>query len=334
MENTFEVKYREILFQYLEHQDEEILYSCEKLTREAMENQISPEEIVNLHRSVLEEYDVEIPPYIKLSFDVLLETMVGYGLAYLEHQSLRTEQKVLKNEIAQAETLQKTMMKSEVPVLDNVDFGVTSVAARQMSGDYYSFTEPTPLGVGVALADVIGKGIPAAFTISMIKYALAGIVETTPQPNIVLETLNQVAEENMDDNMFITMFYGLYEPEKHLFQYSSAGHELGLYYRDESQKFSDLYAKGLPLGVNSDAKYRTFSKHIHAGDILFIMSDGVTEARTADGFLDREALIDIFSEFVDLPAQKIAEAVYNKLIKLQNFELHDDFTIICIKRTK
>lgn len=334
MENTFEVKYREILFQYLEHQDEEILYSCEKLTREAMENQISPEEIVNLHRSVLEEYDVEIPPYIKLSFDVLLETMVGYGLAYLEHQSLRTEQKVLKNEIAQAETLQKTMMKSEVPVLDNVDFGVTSVAARQMSGDYYSFTEPTPLGIGVALADVIGKGIPAAFTISMIKYALAGIVETTPQPNIVLETLNQVAEENMDDNMFITMFYGLYEPEKHLFQYSSAGHELGLYYRDESQKFSDLYAKGLPLGVNRDAKYRTFSKHIHAGDILFIMSDGVTEARTVDGFLDREALIDIFSEFVDLPAQKIAEAVYNKLIKLQNFELHDDFTIICIKRTK
>lgn len=333
MENTFETKYREILFQYLEHQDEEILYSCEKLTKEAMEHQISPEEIVNLHRTVLEEYDAEIPGYIKLSFDVLLETMVGYGLAYLEHQSLRTEQKVLKNEIAQAETMQKTLMKSEVPILDNVEFGVTSVAARQMSGDYYSFTDPTLLGVGVALADVMGKGIPAALTMSMIKYALAGIIEETPQPNLILETLNQVAEENMDDDMFITMFYGLYDPKNHLFQYSSAGHEIGLYYHNKKQKFSDLYAKGLPLGINKSANYRIFSKQVEIGDTLFIMSDGVTEARTEEGFIDREALIDIFYEFIDMSAQKLTEAVYNKLIKLQNFDLHDDFTIICIKRT-
>lgn len=85
MEKAFEGKYRDILIQYLEHQDEEILYTCEKLSREAMEERVSPEEIVHLHRSVLELYGKELPDFVRLSFDVLLEIMVGYGLAYMEH---------------------------------------------------------------------------------------------------------------------------------------------------------------------------------------------------------------------------------------------------------
>lgn len=58
-----------------------------------MEERVSPEEIVHLHRSVLELYGKELPDFVRLSFDVLLEIMVGYGLAYMEHLSLRTEQK-------------------------------------------------------------------------------------------------------------------------------------------------------------------------------------------------------------------------------------------------
>lgn len=59
----------------------------------------------------------------------------------------------------------------------------------------------------------------------MIKYALAGMTGDDRKPSIVLESLNQVAEENINDNMFITMFYGLYHEDTHLFEYGSAGHE-------------------------------------------------------------------------------------------------------------
>lgn len=208
MEKAFEGKYRDILIQYLEHQDEEILYTCEKLSREAMEERVSPEEIVHLHRSVLELYGKELPDFVRLSFDVLLEIMVGYGLAYMEHLSLRTEQKELRSEIAQAEDMQKTLMKTEVPEHDELDFGVISVAARQMSGDYYSFTEEGDKQIGIALADVIGKGIPAAFSISMIKYALAGMTGDDRKPSIVLESLNQVAEENINDKCLSRCFTG------------------------------------------------------------------------------------------------------------------------------
>ncbi|EUJ30768.1 RsbU protein [Listeria floridensis FSL S10-1187] len=336
MNEQFEAKYNEILMNYLEHQDEEILYNCEKLTKEAMENNIPPEEIVNIHRSSLEKYDADMPDYIKKSFDVLLETMVGYGLAYLEHISLRTEQRALRTEIEQAETMQKTLMHADMPVGTGLDLGVVSVAARQMSGDYYAFLNAGKSGneIGIALADVIGKGIPAAFSISMIKYALSGIAEESSNPSRVLEDLNEVAEENINDNMFITMFYGVYHKQTHLFRYASAGHEVGIFYQAESQSFSDLYARGLPLGVNKDVHYREFEKNVDPEDIIFIMSDGVTEARTEEGFIERSELLAIFEKYRDLDAQKMVEAIYEHLLKLQNFTLRDDFTLIVIKREK
>ncbi|WP_099223421.1 PP2C family protein-serine/threonine phosphatase [Listeria costaricensis] len=332
MENGFESKYRQILLDYLKHQDEEILYSCDKLTKEALEDMIPPEEIVNMHRAILEEYDPEMADYVRQSFDVLLETMVGYGLAYLEHLSLRTEQKALKSEIAQAETMQKTLMKSDLPKREHLSFGVVSVAARQMSGDYYSFTEEDS-AIGVALADVIGKGIPAAFSISMIKYALAGLIGEEREPSNVLKTLNEIAEENINDNMFITMFYGLYHEDTHIFEYGSAGHEVGLYYQAAEGIFSDLYARGLPLGVDKNAPYRRFEKHVQKEDIIFIMSDGVTESRTEGGFIERDELTALFARYLSLETQEMVEEIYNQLLKMQNFILRDDFTLICIKRT-
>ncbi|WP_163652217.1 PP2C family protein-serine/threonine phosphatase [Listeria sp. PSOL-1] len=331
---NFARKYKKILFEYLKHQDEEILYSCEKLTKEAMEDKIPPEEIINIHRSALEDYDTELSNYVKKSFDVLLETMVGYGLAYLEHISLRSEQKKLQNEIAQAETMQKTLMESETPHREDVEFGVVSIAARQMSGDYYSFIEDTKTGIGIALADVIGKGIPAAFSTSMIKYALTGLDEKERTPSIVLKELNKVVEENINDSMFITMFYGLYHDDTHLFEFGSAGHEVGLYYQANEQSFSDLYARGLPLGIDRETSYRSFEKSVQPGDMIVIMSDGVTEARTEQGFIEREVLIDLFTKNLSLNTQAMVEEVYNQLLKMQNFTLHDDFTLICIKRTK
>ncbi|WP_088840521.1 PP2C family protein-serine/threonine phosphatase [Listeria sp. ILCC797] len=335
MNERFNEQYKEILFEYLQHQDEEILYSCEKLTKVAMENNIPPEEIINIHRSVLEEYDSNLPEHVRKSFDVLLEMMIGYGLAYLEHISLRTEQRALRSEIEQAETIQKTLMKTDLPCQEGMEFGVVSRSARQMSGDYYSFIrdELVPDKVSVALADVVGKGIPAAFSISMIKYALNNMVGEKFTPRTVLESLNEIAEENINDNMFITMFFGVYHADAHLFEYSSAGHELGLHYQAETATFSDLYAKGLPLGVDKQAQYREFEKEVAEEDVIFIMSDGVTEAKVGNDFIERDDLIKIFDTYIHLEPQKMVEAIYNHLLKMQNFLLHDDFTLIAIKRS-
>ncbi|MFK4998574.1 phosphatase RsbU N-terminal domain-containing protein [Bacillus sp. N9] len=88
-------KYREIINGYLKNQNEQILYQGQKLTRKLIQHHISPEEIISLHKSIMLENEASKESWIA-SFDVLLEVMMGYGIAYREHQSLRTEQIALK----------------------------------------------------------------------------------------------------------------------------------------------------------------------------------------------------------------------------------------------
>lgn len=326
-----EHKYREIIECYLKKQDEQLLYQGQKLSRRSIEYRISPEELINWHRTIMLEIDPSISNQIVRSFDVLLEVMMGYGLAYREHQSLRNKQLELKTEIEIAASMQKTLLGTKFPVTNYLDIGAISVPAKHMSGDYYHFVEDENECIGVAIADIIGKGIPAALCMSMIKYAMDSL-QGNGEPHIILESLNRVVEQNVDPSMFITMFYGLYNPNNHHFFYSSAGHEPGFYYNFKGKKFTDLYAKGLLLGIDKKTKYRQYKKEIQKNDLIILLSDGVTECRTQDGFIERETVTKLIEKYLHLKAQDIVTNVYKDLERLQAFHLRDDFTLIILKR--
>ena len=266
------------------------------------------------------------------SFDILLEVMIGYGLAYREHQILRSKQKELNNEMDIAATMQQTLLGTKVPILDSLDIGAISVPAKKMSGDYYHFVQDEFGSVSVAIADIIGKGIPAALCMSMIKYAMDSLPENRHDPRSVLESLNRVVEQNVDASMFITMFYGIYNIASHTFSYSSAGHEPGYYYHADKDEFEELPAKGLLLGIEKKTRYKQFEREVRVGDMIFLMSDGVTECRTEEGFVESDFLMDYIRKYISLPAQEIVNNIFKDLEKLQNFQLRDDFTLIIMKR--
>jgi phosphoserine phosphatase RsbU/P len=325
-------KYREIIEHYLNEQDEKALYLGQKFSRKSIEHHVSPEEIISLHKSVILEMEPNIPHQVLHSFDILLEVMIGYGFAYREHQSLRTKQQELNNEIDVASNMQQTLLGTVIPSVEGLDIGAVSVPAKKMNGDYYHFVQDENDSVSVAIADVIGKGIPAALCMSMIKYAMDSLPEYRNEPNAVLESLNRVVEQNVDASMFITMFYGVYNSKEHLFSYSSAGHEPGFFYRASTNEFEDLDAKGLLLGVDKKAKYRQYERRVEEGDMIILLSDGVTECRSEEGFIEREDLVQLISKYNHLPPQEIVNNVYKQLEKMQHFELRDDFTLIIIKR--
>ena len=147
----------------------------------------------------------------------------------------------------------------------------------------------------------------------------------------VLENINRVVEHNVDPSMFITMFYGMYDTNSHHFYYSSAGHEPGFYYKAQDNQFHDLTAKGLLLGIDKNTKYRQYEKHIEIGDMVILLSDGVTECRTEEGFIERETLISYIRKYIHLEAQEIVNNIYKELEKIQEFQLRDDFTLIILK---
>lgn len=329
---NMEDKYREALSTYLNEQTEQALYLGQKISRKTMENKISPEEIINMHKSILLEICPDTSDEVLHSLDFLLEVMIGYGLAYREHQSLRHQQQELKSEIEIAANVQHTLLETNIPVVDGLEIGVISVPARQMNGDYFHFVQDESKCIGVAIADVIGKGIPAALCMSMIKYAMDSLPEHRHAPSSVLESLNRVVEHNVDPSMFITMFYGLYNPHNNIFSFASAGHEPGFYYEASEGEFKDLNAKGLLLGVDKKTKYRQYEKKVEKGDMIVLLSDGVTECRTDEGFVERETLIEYIDKNRHLGAQEIVNNIYKQLEKLQHFQLRDDFTLIILKR--
>ncbi|MBS4206470.1 PP2C family protein-serine/threonine phosphatase [Bacillus sp. FJAT-50079] len=326
-------KYREIVNGYLKKQNEQILYQGQKLTRKLIEHNISPEEIISLHKSIMLENEASKESWIA-SFDVLLEVMMGYGLAYREHQSLRTEQIALKNEIEVAANMQQTLLGTSIPEMDGLDIGAVSIPARQMNGDYHHFVRDEDNCIGIAIADVIGKGIPAALSMSMIKYAMDSFPDHLHNPGDVLENLNRVVEQNVDPSMFITMCYGVYDPRDHHFCYATAGHEPGFFYMANIDAYEDLSGQGLLLGIDKRAKYAEYTLKLSPKDMIILFSDGVSECRTEEGFIEREDLIGFIDKYKHLPAQEIVTNIYKDLERIQDFELRDDFTLIILKRTK
>ena len=329
---TMDARYREALTKYLKEHTEKALYLGQKISKEAVEHNVSPEEIISFHKNALKEILPEISDDVNHSLDFLLEIMMEYGVAFRELQSLRHQQRELKTEMEIAANVQQTLLETRIPVLENLEIGAISVPAKHMSGDYFHFVQDEHNRVAVAIADIIGKGMPAALCMSMIKYAMDSLPEHRTSPASVLESLNRVVEQNVGPSMFITMFYGLYEPAEHIFTYSSAGHEPGFFYNYQENKFTELTAKGLLLGVDKKTTYRQYERKIEVGDMIVLLSDGVTECRTNEGFIERDTLVEFIQESIHLDAQSIVNNLYKKLEKMQHFQLRDDFTLIIIRR--
>lgn len=324
--------YETLLSSYILHHKEDHLYGAQQLSKWLIEKRVPPEEVLNTHIGALKKLLPELSPEIKASFDLLMEVMIGYGVDYREREKLVSRQRELENEIEVAVGMQQTLLPQEPPGLPGVDIGVISVAAKQMSGDYYNFVDHGNGALGIAISDIIGKGIPAALCMSMIKYAMDRLVDQPLSPAEVLRDLNTVVERNVDPSMFITMVYGVYDSLNHEFRYAMAGHEPGLFYYSEEDEFLDLEAKGLVLGVQREVDYPEYTVTLQPNDMIILFSDGVTECKIDGEFIQRELLKQLVREYMEEPAQIAVEAIHQRLYEMTNYHMRDDQTIVMIKR--
>ncbi|GGM34418.1 phosphoserine phosphatase RsbU [Paraliobacillus quinghaiensis] len=325
--------YRSLLKEYLLTKNETALYQAEQFSKLSMQHNISPEEIIHVHIEALKELYPDLTQEVNDSLNFLLEAMISYGLAYQEFQTLREKQSELQSEISVAASMQQTLLSTVKPEIKGLDIGAISVPANQMSGDYYHFvTDKEDDTLGIAIADVIGKGIPAALAMSMIKYSMDSFPENQRNPSAILENLNRVVERNVDPSMFITMFYGLYNPGNETFSYASAGHEPGFYYHGDQDEFEEIEARGLVLGATDQATYRQFERKIKKNDCIILLTDGVTECRIGDRFIERDEILQVIKKYIQLPAQEAVEQVYKHFERLQEFQFRDDFTLIIIRK--
>lgn len=325
-------QYGEIVKRYMESESEQDLYAGQTFSRQFIDKGIAPEELISIHKKILLEKYPDIQVEVVHSLDFLIDMMIQYSLTLEEHRSLLRKQEEMNIEMSIAARVQETLLKTKPPTFKGLDVGYVSTPAKQMSGDYVYFVSDKEEYAGVAVADIIGKGIPAALCMSIIKFGMDSMKNVSAEPGVVLSNLNRIVEESVDDSMFISMFYGKYEAEEAKFIYSSAGHEPALLYQAKEDNFVELDSKGLLLGVDTGAVYEERSVVLEKGDFIVILTDGVTEARVDGEFIEETLILELLEKLKNENAQKMADSIFREMHKLQDFHLQDDFTIVIIKK--
>ncbi|MFB9860870.1 PP2C family protein-serine/threonine phosphatase [Salinicoccus siamensis] len=328
-------KYREIIQLYLYGGDaDKAMDLCQSFSEEVIEMDTSPEEIVSLHMELLDDMGIEDGALIKQSLDILQEVIISFGFTYRDYRSMMNKLKIHDKEMDVAASLQETMLKTEIPTFDTMEIGAISVPARKVSGDYFNIIDHNDGMLSFAIADVIGKGIPAAIAMSMIKFGMDSY-GYSQLPSDSLRKLNRVVEKNVNQNMFVTMFYGLYDHSTNRFYYSSAGHEPALLYRHDTDEFEEIDAKGVVLGVKRHARYEQKEARLGPKDMIIVFTDGVTELRKHDDtFIELDYVKDMIKQVKDHHPQDIVQYIYESLMRVQNPHKKDDLTLFILKNNK
>ncbi len=200
---------------------------------------------------------------------------------YIEELKRTTAEKErLASEMAIAAQLQKSVLPQAPPRLPGWDLAGRTLPARETGGDFFDYLDLPGGGLGLVLADVSGKGLPAAlFMLSTRAYLRTLALGGLPPHQVLAGANRQVAADSGVSGMFVTTFYAELDPQSGRLRYANAGHNPPLLLRRGREgAMEELDRTGLPLGVLEDESYQLTELVLQPGDLLLVYSDGVTEA--------------------------------------------------------
>jgi serine phosphatase RsbU (regulator of sigma subunit) len=245
----------------------------------------------------------------------------------LQHQRVSQELRL-------AGEIQSSFLPDHVPELPGWDIAASLIPARQTSGDFYDFFMLEGGRLGIVIADVADKGLGAALYMALGRTLLLTYAQEFPtDPGAVLRATNRRLLMDARAQMFITLFYGLLDPENGQLLYCNAGHFPGLLL-NEHHKAQRLDPTGIALGIDLDAVWTAVEKSVEVGDILFLYTDGLVEASNPGGDLyGSQKLIERLRHVANRPSQWILRAIQDDVAAYEDgIPQSDDFTMICLRR--
>lgn len=195
----------------------------------------------------------------------------------------KTEFQLLQKELDLARTLQLSILPDDLPDHDGIAAHGLMMPAREVGGDFYDVF-PLPDGtLALVVADVSGKGVPAAFFSLICRTLLKATAQLGLAPGACIEKVNALLCAENDQLMFVTLFFGVLDPADGRLAYVNAGHNWPLLLRADGTVATVPGTGDMALGVFDDNAYRQAELRLAAGDLLLIYTDGVTEAFAGDG---------------------------------------------------
>jgi sigma-B regulation protein RsbU (phosphoserine phosphatase) len=270
---------------------------------------------------------------VEFGAGLIAQAAVAFENAWRMEEILRRKQ--IEQELAIAASIQESLFPSKLPALADSDVAARNRQARQVGGDYY---DVLPLGGTpgrhlLCVADISGKGLPAALLMSNIQATLRAITRS-PVPLAELAAMtNALLFASTPSNRFATAFLLDYDPQTGACVYVNGGHNDGIVLRRDGT-VELLTATGMPVGLFAKAAYEEGRTQLSAGDLLMLYSDGVTEAsdiHEEDFGMDR--VIDVLKSHRDCPAPELADRMMKSIDAfVGSAPQHDDITLMVMKR--
>jgi len=239
----------------------------------------------------------------------------------------------MAEQIKLAGVIQRRMIPENAPVMDGLDISATYIPCFDVGGDLYDFIKIDNDRIAIIIADVIGKGIPAALMMSSFRGSVRAYFEGAKSENLldIINRINKNACKECKDGEFITMFAAIINVRKMAITYCNCGHEPAILIREN--EFSDLNKGGLVLGVEENFNYEYGTVKLATGDCILFYTDGLIDAANFDGQLwTRENLLKAVTQF---PAGAARHIVKNILTYRRRFvglaKQVDDTSLIAIK---
>src|SRR3954467_5563744 len=249
------------------------------------------------------------------------------------------EKKRLDHDLEIARDIQKILLPSQAPAVNGFEISGINVPARQVSGDYFDYIKVDDHRLGVAIADVSGKGVPASLIMAICRSVLRSQAPNNPSPADVLRQVNRQLYPDIKEDMFISMAYFILDPTENRVTLCRAGHDAPLLYKRSDQTVTPLKPRGMALGIDSGSVFdrltTDFDVSLERDDCLVLYTDGVTEALDSEGY---EFGLERTVQSVRASAMQGASAIVTRVIDdVRNFSgsqpQNDDITLIAIHKT-
>ncbi len=247
------------------------------------------------------------------------------------HQEM-LEKRRLESELRIARHVMEALMPDRAPTVRNFEIFGRMIPSAEVGGDYYDFIDVADGRLGIVIADVSGKGIPAALIMATFRASLHALLGNDFSLRAVFSRLNRLLLESTHDRHFVTTFYGELDAEGRRMFYLNAGHNPPLLVR-EGEPVKWLSTGGIPLGVLRTAAFSEDIVYFMPGDCLVLYTDGVTEAENAHGEpYGVHRLEQVVRRHLRRSASELCDAIIEDVRHHADSEARsDDLTVVVVR---
>ncbi len=259
-----------------------------------------------------------------------------YKLVSLQDIKNELERERFSRELEIAHQVQTRLLPHKDPSLKNYAIRGLCVSAREVGGDYYDYFDLGDNKLGLVIGDVSGKGLPAAFYMTLTKGIFQSQAGASLSPCEVLNKVNTILIHTLEKGSFVTMFYGVLDYAENSFIYARAGHEPGIYYNSIKGKVEILRPPGIGLGLKDGS---IFEKNIcdrkislNKGDIILMYTDGFNDTRNKNNEdFGRERILKFIEKNKDIAGDEFIKALSEEITGFSdNSPQFDDLTVISV----